>query len=291
MGKASVEQKTYMYMPKKDYVVYYYKDDNIDEIPLHYHEFYEILFIIDGNLDYIIGDDIYHLEKGDLLFIPPGVFHNPIIHNFDIPYERYVVWISVFAMNKIFELDEDADMFKDESVNKLFLFRTEGYTRIALEGKFRELFNSYEEKKFCYKSEGYSIITQILTLYNRELYNRSQNIISETTDTLISSILHYINANIAQDLSLDKISSVFFTNKYTISHKFKDIMKISYYQYVIQKRLSIGKQYLLEGMPANTVYKVCGFSDYACFYRAFKKKYGFSPSKLKKIHNEYMNIE
>lgn len=290
MGKASVEQKTYMYMPKKDYVVYYYKDDDIDEIPLHYHEFYEILFIIDGNLDYIIGDDIYHLEKGDLLFIPPGVFHNPIIHNFDIPYERYVVWISVFAMNKIFELDEDADMFKDESVNKLFLFRTEGYTRIALEGKFRELFNSYEEKKFCYKSEGYSIITQILTLYNRELYNRSQNIISETTDTLISSILHYINANIAQDLSLDKISSVFFTNKYTISHKFKDIMKISYYQYVIQKRLSIGKQYLLEGMPANTVYKVCGFSDYACFYRAFKKEYGFPPSKLKKIHNEYMNI-
>lgn len=290
MGKASVEQKTYMYMPKKDYVVYYYKDDDIDEIPLHYHEFYEILFIIDGNLDYIIGDDIYHLEKGDLLFIPPGVFHNPIIHNFDIPYERYVVWISVFAMNKIFELDEDADMFKDESVNKLFLFRTEGYTRIALEGKFRELFNSYEEKKFCYKSEGYSIITQILTLYNRELYNRSQNIISETTDTLISSILHYINANIAQDLSLDKISSVFFTNKYTISHKFKDIMKISYYQYVIQKRLSVGKQYLLEGMPANTVYKVCGFSDYACFYRAFKKEYGFPPSKLKKIHSEYMNI-
>lgn len=290
MGKASVEQKTYMYMPKKDYVVYYYKDDDIDEIPLHYHEFYEILFIIDGNLDYIIGDDIYHLEKGDLLFIPPGVFHNPIIHNFDIPYERYVVWISVFAMNKIFELDEDADMFKDESVNKLFLFRTEGYTRIALEGKFRELFNSYEEKKFCYKSEGYSIITQILTLYNRELYNRSQNIINGTTDTLISSILHYINANIAQDLSLDKISSVFFTNKYTISHKFKDIMKISYYQYVIQKRLSVGKQYLLEGMPANTVYKVCGFSDYACFYRAFKKEYGFPPSKLKKIHNEYMNI-
>ena len=290
MGKASVEQKTYMYMPKKDYVVYYYKDDDIDEIPLHYHEFYEILFIIDGNLDYIIGYDIYHLEKGDLLFIPPGVFHNPIIHNFDIPYERYVVWISVFAMNKIFELDEDADMCKDESVNKLFLFRTEGYTRIALEGKFRELFNSYEEKKFCYKSEGYSIITQILTLYNRELYNRSQNIINGTTDTLISSILHYINANIAQDLSLDKISSVFFTNKYTISHKFKDIMKISYYQYVIQKRLSIGKQYLLEGMPANTVYKVCGFSDYACFYRAFKKEYGFPPSKLKKIHSEYMNI-
>ena len=290
MGKASLEEKTYMYMPKKDYAVYYYKDDEIDEIPLHYHEFYEILFLIDGNLDYIIGDEIYHLQKGDLLFIPPGVFHNPIIHNFDIPYERYVVWISVFAMNKIFELDEDADMFKDESVNKLFLFRTEGYTRIALEGKFRELFNSYEEKKFCYKSEGYSIITQILTLYNRELYNRSQNIINGTTDTLISNVLHYIDTHITDDLSLDKIESIFYISKYTISHKFKDIMKISYYQYVIQKRLSIGKQYLLEGMPANTVYKVCGFSDYACFYRAFKKEYGFPPSKLKKIHNEYMNI-
>ena len=290
MGKASLEEKTYMYMPKKDYAVYYYKDDEIDEIPLHYHEFYEILFLIDGNLDYIIGDEIYHLQKGDLLFIPPGVFHNPIIHNFDIPYERYVAWISVFAMNKIFELDEYADISKNESVNKLFLFRTKEYTRITLEEKFRELFNSYKEKKFCYKSEGYSIIIQILTLYNRELHSRGRNIITGSTDVLISSILHYINENISQDLTLDKISSVFFISKYTISHKFKDFMKISYYQYVIQKRLSIGKQYLLEGMPANTVYKMCGFSDYACFYRAFKKEYGFPPSKLKKTHNEYMKI-
>ena len=291
MGKSSTKQKTYKYMPKKDYVVYYYKDSDIAQIPPHYHEFYEILFFIDGNLDYIIGDDIYHLEKGDLLFIPPGVFHNPIIQNFDIPYERYVLWVSVFAIKKIFELDEDANIFRDESFNKLFLLRSEGYIKVALQASFNALFNSYEEKKFCYKSEGYSIITQILTLYNRELYNKSKNIISGSKDTLISSILHYINAHISDDLSLDKIASVFFTNKYTISHKFKDVMQVSYYQYVIKKRLSIGKQHLLEGMLANEVYKVCGFSDYACFYRAFKKEYGFSPSKLKKIHSDNINIE
>lgn len=290
MKNIETRHKTYMYMPKKDYVIYYYKDDEISEIPLHYHEFYELLFLIDGNLDYIVGDDIYHLEKGDLLFIPPGVFHNPIIHNFDIPYERYVLWISVFSMKKIFELDEDAGMFKDESVNKLFLFRSNGYINATLQNSFKELFKSYEEKKFCYKSEGYSIITKILMLYNRELYNRTNNIMIETKDTLISSVLHYINTHITEDLSLDKIASVFYINKYTISHKFKDVMKISYYQYVIQKRLSIGKQYLLEGMPASNVCKICGFSDYACFYRAFKKEYGFAPSKIKKIHNENMNI-
>nr|WP_243238655.1 AraC family transcriptional regulator [Romboutsia sp. 1001713B170207_170306_H8] len=277
-------------MPEKDFVVYYYKDTEIPEVPLHYHEFYELLFLIDGNLDYIVEDYIYHLEKGDLLFIPPGVFHNPIIHNFDVPYERYVLWISVFAINKIFELDEDADIFKDESFNKSFLLRSKGYIASTLQGAFKSLFDSYEEKKYCYKSEGYSIIIQILTMYNRELYNRTKNIMSGSKDTLISSILHYINAHITEDLSLDNIASIFFINKYTISHKFKDVMNISYYQYVIQKRLSIGKQHLLEGMPANRVYKVCGFSDYACFYRAFKKEYGFSPSKLKQIHKECMNI-
>ena len=291
MENTLIEKKTYMYMPKKDYVVYYYKDNNIEQIPLHYHEFYELLFLIDGNLDYIVGDDIYHLEKGDLLFIPPGVFHNPIIHNFDIPYERYVLWISVFAMKKIFELDEDAGMFRDESVNKLFLFRSKGYVNVTLQDAFKELFKSYEEKKFCYKSECYSIITKILTLYNRELYNRTNNIMSGTKDTLISNVLHYIDTHITDDLSLDKIESIFYISKYTISHKFKEVMNISYYQYVIQKRLSIGKKFLLDGVPANIVYKSCGFSDYACFYRAFKKKYGFYPSKLKKIHNEYMNIE
>ena len=280
-----------MYMPEKDYVVYYYKDDDIKPISLHYHEFYEVLFFIDGNVDYIVGDNIYHLEKGDLLFIPPGVFHNPIIHNFDIPYERYVLWISVFAMNKIFELDSDVGSFREESVNKGFLLRSNAYIKSTLYGVFKSLFNSYEKKEFCYKSEGYSIITKILTIYNRELFNSRKIIIDGNMDTLVGNILYYIDGHISEDLSLDKIASTFYTNKYTISHKFKDIMNISYYQYVIQKRLSIGKKHLLDGTPANMVYKICGFSDYACFYRAFKKEYGFSPSKLKSIHSKNMNIK
>ena len=65
----------------------------------------------------------------------------------------------------------------------------------------------------------------------------------------------------------------------------------SFYKELIKIANAKGKKFLLDGVPANIVYKSCGFSDYACFYRAFKKKYGFSPSKLKKIHNEYMNIE
>ncbi len=291
MEKKIIKQKTYMYMPEKDYAVYYYEDKVLPEIPFHYHEFYELLFFVDGNLDYIVGDNIYHLEKGDLLIIPPGVFHNPIIHNFDISYKRFVLWISVFAINKIFELDEDAAMFTKESVENSYLFRSKGHISATLQVSFRTLFESFEGKQICYKSEGYSIITQILILYNRELYNSSKNIIEEPKDTLISNILKYINANITEDLSLDKVASVFFINKYTISHKFKDVMKISYYQYVIQKRLSIGKYNLLEGMPVSKVHKSCGFSDYACFYRAFKKEYGFSPSKLKEVHREYMNIE
>lgn len=289
--RATPEGKTYRYMPEKDFVVYYYKDNDIPEIPLHYHEFYELLFLVDGNLDYIVEEEIYQLEKGDLLFIPPGVFHNPIIHNFDIPYERYVLWISVFAMNKIFELDENADMFKEESSNKLYLLRSKGYTASILHGYFKSLFDSYEAKNICYKSEGYSIIMNMLTVYNRESYNKTKNIMGGKKDVLISNIVNYINSHITEDLSLNKISAIFFINKYTISRKFKSAMKISYYQYVIQKRLSIGKQYLLEGMCANEVYKLCGFNDYVSFYRAFKKEYKISPSEFKNIHNEFMNIK
>lgn len=291
MERLLTEGKTYRYMPQKDFVVYYYSDDEVPEIPLHYHEFYELLFFVDGNLDYIVEDQIYHLEKGDLLFIPPGVFHNPIIHNFDIPYERYVLWISVFAMNKLFELDENINMFKAGDTEKLYLIRSRAYVGLELQAAFRSLFNSYEAKNFCYKSEGYSIIMYILTMYNREINKFSTNIVGGTKDDLISNIVHYINTNITEELSLDKISAEFYINKYTISRKFKSVMKISFYQYVIQKRLSVGKEYLIQGVNANEVFKLCGFNDYVSFYRAFKKEYNVSPNKFKIIHNEIMSNE
>lgn len=45
-----------------------------DTVSLHSHEFYELLLCrSDCSLEYLVGTDRYSLQKGDIVFIRPGV--------------------------------------------------------------------------------------------------------------------------------------------------------------------------------------------------------------------------
>ena len=263
-------------------------DNDYHDVEPHYHEFYEMYFFAGGHVDYIVDDQQFQLHPGDLLIIPPNVLHNPFFHDFDIPYERYVVWISANALSRLIRRDADCGYFLQQDIQGRYLFRGDEASVISLRGSFMTLFHSYHERALCYRTEGISVIMHILTLYNRALAAETSQVQGGTHGSLLTDILHYVQGNLCGDLSLDKLASVFYTNKYHISHLFKQNMHISYYQYVIQMRLIAGKNSILDGVPVAKVWETCGFSDHAGFYRAFRKWYGVSPNHFKKLHAEQL---
>ena len=81
------------------------------QLNLHSHTFYELLYCNnDCGAEYLVGADRYRLQKGDIVFVPPGISHRPLLPDtMTEPYERYVLWISqdfvdtytsVFGMEK-----------------------------------------------------------------------------------------------------------------------------------------------------------------------------------------------
>ena len=81
------------YMHTNDFELDHHRDITYPAVEPHYHEFYELLYFISGHVDYIIGDEIYHLQNDDLLIIPPNVMHNPIFADFRVPYELSLIHI------------------------------------------------------------------------------------------------------------------------------------------------------------------------------------------------------
>ena len=66
------------------------------QLNLHSHVFYELLFCCnDCGAEYLVGADRYRLRRGDIVFVPPGISHRPLLpETLTYSYERYVLRLS-----------------------------------------------------------------------------------------------------------------------------------------------------------------------------------------------------
>jgi transcriptional regulator GlxA family with amidase domain len=80
---------------------------------------------------------------------------------------------------------------------------------------------------------------------------------------------------------------MFGTNEFTLKENFRNILKTSIYQFYNDERLK--KAYFLiqqTAIPLKEISFLCGFNDYTNFFKAFKKKYHYTPSDLNRKNNE-----
>ena len=72
-------------------------------VQLHSHSFFELICCRNScGAEYLVGAERYRLQKGDIILIPPGVSHRPLLPDeMTEPYKRYVLWISQEFLNHL----------------------------------------------------------------------------------------------------------------------------------------------------------------------------------------------
>lgn len=257
-------------------------------IYFHSHDFYEIYFFMDGNVKYYIENESYTLKKGDILIIPPGKIHRPVIEEGNAPYERYVLWLYSHYISSKDGLGEIISEINDTI--------TEKNTRlIPFKGNFlhhmTELFDKLHTEFLSEANFSFYIAESCITLILTEILRTFEQMdkVSDEPQELIRRVIAYINANVMDAPSLEELSEVFFVSKYYLSHKFKEYTKTTIHQYILMKKINLAKELLEKGNSPKEVCDLCGFSTYSNFYKAFTSQTGISPKdyngKQFTIHN------
>lgn len=71
-----------------------------------------------------------------------------------------------------------------------------------------------------------------------------------------------------------------------VEHEFSQKTGTSVYRYLMQQWLHAVCELLEQGTVPNEAYLLCGFKDYANFYRAFRSAYGQSPREYARAHRK-----
>ncbi|MBE6947635.1 MAG: AraC family transcriptional regulator [Ruminococcaceae bacterium] len=266
-------------MLQPDFEIVHKWDTDLKDVELHHHDFYEVNFLISGDVTYVIESRVYRMRPGDMLIINPRELHQVYIKSNDTPYERYMLWISPSYLQQLSSGQTDLcrcfDMTRPHYGNLLYLSAEQKRTIPTM---MESILQEQKQAAFGWDLLRQSRLTELMIHINR--LADSSHITAEakpSAASVVTQVIDYINSHYQEQLSLDMLAERFFVSKYHLSHEFNKQMGTGIYQYIQKKRLLIARQLMAQGQKPVEVYAACGFGDYPAFFRAFRKVYGLSP--------------
>ena len=266
-------------MLRPDFEVAHKWDTDLKDVELHHHDFYEVNFLISGDVTYVIESRVYHVRPGQMLLINPRELHQVYIQPDAAPYERYMLWISPELLQNL--SSEQTDLCRCFDLNRPNygnLLHLSSEQRKTVPAMIETLLREQNHPSYGSDLLQKNLLTELMIHINR-LVDQSSATAQSSPDSqpLVARVIDYINDHYHEALSLDLIAERFFVSKYHLSHEFTRQMGTGIYQYIQKKRLLIARQLMAQGQKPVDVYALCGFGDYAAFFRAFRKVYGLSP--------------
>lgn len=247
---------------------------NDNMIKSHYHNYYELYFLEDGERHHMLQDDMYTMRPGELILFSPYILHRSYGDE-NVPFRRLVLYFhrdEVDSLELQNMLDNGNGLYHPEP-------RTRQVLHSMLEILLYEQYNTSELKsRYCHTILNMMLFFIILQL-RREDPSKKQE------DDRMSQIISYIHGHYQEDISLEQLARHFYISPYYLCREFKRYTDSTVIQYVNITRIMNAQRKFME--TNKTITEICsetGFSNLTHFNRVFKSVTGMTPSGYRKTH-------
>ncbi|OAD46544.1 AraC family transcriptional regulator [Polaribacter atrinae] len=136
-------------------------------------------------------------------------------------------------------------------------------------------------KKAYLEAKINELLIQLLAKTNEENYEKENSLLPIEDYNNILKISEYIHINLEKSLTITELAATIGVNTSKLKHDFKVIYATTIFKYITKNRMEKAKELILEKNCNITeaAYKV-GYKHSQHFTVAFKKIYGYLPSKL-----------
>ena len=230
-----------------------------------FHGYDEIVLFLDGDAQLVSENIQIKLTPGSIILIPREQFHQFVVTDHE-RYTRCILGFGEIAMLQplIRKMMTEVMVLPEPTEQMYSVFRT---LMQAAQSDLTE-----QECTLLIESS----VVQLLMIQKLSAFQTIRKYV--TVSQLTQEALHYIDSNLSQELKLSDIAERLGVSVSTLSHRFRDDLRISVYRYISEKRLSMVRQYMKQGIPLGIAAVRSGFKDYSGFFRMYKNRYGESPT-------------
>ncbi len=259
-----------------------------DEKDYHKHEHLEFCYVMSGRGRHRIGERVFEVSEGDLILINAGEYHQSLIGGSGSTVVEFYVGLTDIYL-------------EGQEKNHLPVLESDPvlHTSGELKMKLNRLCISMEAEKEMGRFGGYfmmkSYAVQMLLFFLRE-QERPRNerpaaqcsFESANRKYLVEKIIDYFEEHYDEKISLNQIAGNMYLSPFYVSKIFKAETGESPIHALIEIRMEKARELLLKE-PSLSVQEVAvrvGYDDAYHFSKLFKKKFGVSPSAVRKQEPE-----
>jgi AraC-like DNA-binding protein len=261
----------------------YFSGKGFQSKGLHRHQFNELIFVIEGKLNFLVDDKLYKADGSCIILFKKGRLHTSEVDEGCV-YTRYNVNFHRRYVNDIANPDKLIGCFSSDCT--VIPLDKEQCNRFKL--LFDELYNNYETVEKCGYSE--EICRHMLTVILMQMSKLAENYPNLTgqyiDSSYVSDAVKYINGNITTKLLISDIADALFVSRTKLINDFKASTGITVGDYVISQRLKMAKKLLVSGKDVASAASGSGFMNTCHFIRTFKKHNGITPLQYARKHSK-----
>ena len=242
----------------------------------HFHECYELYYLLEGEITYFIKENIYTLKKGSIVLVPPHTIHKTA--PFTNPkHKRVLIYLTKDIIKEFLIYNPNLlDCFK----HTVIVMSDQEELEILLQNLVNEYKRTNDEVVIK------SFLGLLLTMINRYISAKSEaaNIVqNDTISEKILEVVRYINTEFTNEISLSMLAEKFFMNPTYLSRNFKKVTGFNYVEYLNNLRIQKSIYLLLNSKQNVTSIAInSGFNSTNHFCKTFKTIVGISPLKYRK---------
>ena len=253
----------------------------------HFHEHYELYYLVSGERQYFIQDRSYRVQAGDLVLVNSNQIHKAF-HCADdahTSHERILVEISSGVFEAFGNFFPDID-FRSFFAEHFGVFHLDKDERREVE---RLLYSMTQEMK---KGEvGASALVrmklmELLTLLVRMQNNTMQEDAApeDPKRQKVQEVARFLSENYSAPLQLEEIASCAYVNKYYLCHIFKEVTGLTLREYLNLCRIRQAQKLLRESSRSVTeISEEIGYDSVNYFGKVFKEYMGITPLQYRRL--------
>ncbi len=235
----------------------------------HWHDFYELELIVDGNVTHTVNNREYQLKRGDIHLITQADFHqlhitSPTVTIFNLVFLPKA--LSSNVMDSILSLGFCHTSLTEKQFNEIYSelqFLLEQYNNIAIAPNTLLLNNSLE---------------RVLILFLNTVFPDGYPKATEKRIRPLQNALIYMRENYSRPITLSDVSKAANLETTYFCRYFSSHMNMSFTDYLNKLRCSIASCFLsASDRPIEQIAFDVGYTSASYFSKTFRRFYGVSP--------------